>query len=922
MRRAAALTLVPLALMISCASETGSSLPHEEPGAAGNTAPRYAALDTPASAELLALQGVMDAPTHEAAVEFLARGRGYLVFDRHERRLVHATGRLSDPSVEPDEAILRSFTRRHAGMLQLADPRSSLSIERAPTRYHGSRVYRLRQTVQGVPVMRRAIKVEIAKDGSVRTLSGVTSDELGVLPGMVPTTGAAQAEALARGVLEARGAIAIEQVQRAQLMLMPGERNRAARLIWRVGAVAQQRGAEGIEPRGLLVSLDAHDGAVLGVADTTRSCTDGSAGTVVTSSETVRAQVSGTAAQARPFTTCYSSMFSEYYLEDHGHSAELFCYDATSYDNPSTASTWFTACSEPACYTVSTGSNAWLTGDTSYMASDYRNGQKVLQMFRDVFEREGPDGSGENLIIESGMNYNNATSIGMARSIALGKPDYANGKPSYGVIDVMAHELTHTMSWHEWVGLFDYGIEGSVKGIEGAMDEHISDMFGAIALYHLADEKWIGDSRWAHAQERYYGANWPKRNDAQYLVKATCNRNYYRGTSGNTPFAHVSQMYTGADDDGGVHWNAVILGRAVYLFTEGGQANQDPYGAVIASWPAGGPTHKVTGIGMEKMEQIYYHAEITGSFLTALGTFGFGDITQATGDAATMKVQLQHIAHIVLASCEEVSDQQSWPAGTCISVRNGFAAVGLMDADQDMDGAVDPSDNCVTVANGNQADKDGDKVGDACDNCPDEPNAAQADTDKDGLGDACELAKGAPCTSAKPCSTGFCVDGVCCDKACGDGTNDCEACSKAKGASADGVCTAITVSCNDGNACTSGDACQAGQCKGTAKSCPAPDECHVGSCQAQTGACASEAVKDGTACKGGVCKAGVCQGGTGGSGGEEPDGGEEPIASQASAVESDSGCGCRVAERGSAGWPAWLAVCAGVVVRRRRRSRR
>jgi len=807
-------------------------------------------------------------------------------------------------------------------MLQLSDPRRSLAIEKAPLLYAGSRIYRLRQIVEGVPVMRRAIKIEIANDGSVRTLSGLTGGELGALPPMTASKPASEAETIARAVLEQRGLAAIEQRIPASLMLLPGDRTRPARLIWRVGAVAEQQGPEGREPRGWLVSIDAHSGALLGVADTTRSCTDGSAGSVVTSSETVRAQVSNTAAQPRPFTTCYSGMFSEYYLEDHSHSAQLFCYDATGYTDPSTASTWFTACMEPACYTVSTGSNAWLTGDTSYMASDYRNGQKVLQMFRDLFGREGADGSGEDLIIESGLNYNNATSIGMARSIALGKPDYANGKPSYGVLDVVAHELTHTMSWHEWVGLLDYGIEGSVNGVEGAMDEHISDMFGAIALYHLADETWIGDSRWAHGAERYYGANWPKRTDPQYLVKSTCNRNYYRGTSGNTPFAHVSQMYTGTDDSGGVHWNAVILGRAAYLFTEGGQANQDPYGTALAGWPADGPTHKVVGIGMEKMEQIFYHAEITASFATSLGNLGFGDITQAQGDAALMKEQMQRVAHIILASCVEVADQQNWPASTCYSVRNGYAAVGLLDADQDMDGLVDPSDNCMKIANADQADKDKDTIGDLCDNCPNDANPSQTDTDKDGTGDACELVKGAACTSASSCSTKFCVDGVCCDKECGGGTNDCEACSKAKGASADGTCTPVTIPCNDGDACTTGDTCQAGQCKGAPKTCPAPDECHVATCQAQTGSCAAAPVKDGAPCKAGTCKAGVCLGGgSAGSGGETPDGGEEPIASQSSAMESDSGCGCRVPGQGSPPAVPWLAAAAVACVAIRRRSR-
>jgi hypothetical protein len=78
--------------------------------------------------------------------------------------------------------------------------------------------------------------------------------------------------------------------------------------------------------------------------------------------------------------------------------------------------------------------------------------------------------------------------------------------------------------------------------------------------------------------------------------------------------------------------------------------------------------------------------------------------------------------------------------------------------DADGDGAVDGSDNCPSVANGDQRDTDGDHIGDACDkfprdaandadhdgiganadNCPKIANAKQRDWDRDGRGDACD----------------------------------------------------------------------------------------------------------------------------------------------------------------------------------------
>ena len=50
---------------------------------------------------------------------------------------------------------------------------------------------------------------------------------------------------------------------------------------------------------------------------------------------------------------------------------------------------------------------------------------------------------------------------------------------------------------------------------------------------------------------------------------------------------------------------------------------------------------------------------------------------------------------------------------------------------------------------------------------------------------------GTTCSDAATCESGFCVDGRCCDQACGDSADDCQACSAAAGASADGLCTLL-----------------------------------------------------------------------------------------------------------------------------------
>ena len=77
--------------------------------------------------------------------------------------------------------------------------------------------------------------------------------------------------------------------------------------------------------------------------------------------------------------------------------------------------------------------------------------------------------------------------------------------------------------------------------------------------------------------------------------------------------------------------------------------------------------------------------------------------------------------------------------------------------DRDGDGRLDDGDNCVAVANADQANQDDDAEGDACDedddndgvldtvdNCRIVGNADQLDFDRDGIGDACDASTGPP----------------------------------------------------------------------------------------------------------------------------------------------------------------------------------
>lgn len=198
---------------------------------------------------------------------------------------------------------------------------------------------------------------------------------------------------------------------------------------------------------------------------------------------------------------------------------------------------------------------------------------------------------------------------------------------------------------------------------------------------------------------------------------------------------------------------------------------------------------------------------------------------------------------------------------------------------------------------------------------------------------------GGACAGATDCASGFCVGGVCCDQVC---TGACQVCSAAEGATADGTCTPVGGEpCDDGDACTHADTCQAGTCTGEAVTCAPPDECHeLGACAPSSGQCAYPTKPDGTPCSAGLCTAGVCivattassssssGGGTSSSGGTSnstsSSGGAGGGGGGASMPGTGGGCGCRTGPSdGSAGTMGLvIAIAVGMARRRGRRSDR
>lgn len=128
----------------------------------------------------------------------------------------------------------------------------------------------------------------------------------------------------------------------------------------------------------------------------------------------------------------------------------------------------------------------------------------------------------------------------------------------------------------------------------------------------------------------------------------------------------------------------------------------------------------------------------------------------------------------------------NWGTGTNAALDSWSVTLTLSVCDEDGDAVNDRVDNCVGVANSDQADTDRDGRGNACDpdmdgdavennsdNCLTVPNADQSDGDGDGLGDACDADRD---TDGVPDSVDNCLDVANPAQTNGDGDSLGDAC--------------------------------------------------------------------------------------------------------------------------------------------------
>lgn len=183
----------------------------------------------------------------------------------------------------------------------------------------------------------------------------------------------------------------------------------------------------------------------------------------------------------------------------------------------------------------------------------YDGSGKTYDFFADVFGRNSIDDAGMRLdaTVHYGVRFANAQWNG--RQMVYGDGDGRIFNRFTKAVDVIAHELTHGITQHT-AGL-------AYHDQPGALNEHFSDVFGALVKQHSLKQK-AGEADWLIGAglfaRRIHG-------DAVRSMKAPGSA-YDDPLLGKDPQpAHMRDYVPGEDDNGGVHVNSGIPNRAFYL---------------------------------------------------------------------------------------------------------------------------------------------------------------------------------------------------------------------------------------------------------------------------------------------------------------------------------------------------------------------
>ena len=235
----------------------------------------------------------------------------------------------------------------------------------------------------------------------------------------------------------------------------------------------------------------------------------------------------------------------------------------------------------------------------------------TYDFYDQLFQRSSLDGNGMTLTSsvhvsdEFGDPLNNAYWNGF--QMAYGDGDGTVFQNFTGSLDVVAHELTH--------GVQSFTSNLTYQKQSGALNEHFSDVFG-ILVRQWKNGETVATADWVIGKE--------------IIVPAATRRGIRDMENPGTAFsndpalgtdpqpAHMNSLYTGSQDNGGVHINSGIPNRAF----------------VLTAQALGGNAWDVTGrIWYETLLQLSSNSQFVDCKRISIqiaGTFGQAEVNAVT----------------------------------------------------------------------------------------------------------------------------------------------------------------------------------------------------------------------------------------------------------------------------------------------------
>ncbi|PFE11014.1 peptidase M4 family protein [Bacillus cereus] len=276
------------------------------------------------------------------------------------------------------------------------------------------------------------------------------------------------------------------------------------------------------------------------------------------------------------FEIAQDTKTGEFNLFDGKRGQGIHTFDAENMDE-----NWFNLFSQILGYTGEEVKSKSKFFDDKAAVDAHVNAGKVYDYYKKTFNRNSFDDKGAKLIstVHVGESWNNAAWNGV--QMMYGDGDGKTFIPLSAGLDVIGHELTHAVTEHTANLVY--------KNESGALNESLSDIMGVM----------VEKKSWDLGADIYTPG---KPGDALRSLKDPASiPNPLKPGEGYPD--HYNKRYTGTADNGGVHINSSINNKAAYLVSDGGEH----YGV------------KVTGVGREATEKIYYRA--LTKYLTANSDF-------------------------------------------------------------------------------------------------------------------------------------------------------------------------------------------------------------------------------------------------------------------------------------------------------------